>query len=244
MSPVEYGQWYYLIYLVPGGTALLTLMLSMMGGGVRHHRVGGHSGGHHHGGLRVAHHHHHGGHIRAGGSRAHQAARSGAKVKAATSNIRASIGDQMLALVGFGKIPSPFVWGSLLLGWSVFGFWTTRILEETMRHPAVFILPAMVTGVVGAIGMARLTSGVLSRVLPSEGESLAVSTIDLCGLTGTVTYPVDANRGRVHVYDDHGTMHDCRAKTVPGGLPVDRGRKILVIDYDTQQDQLIVEESA
>ena len=43
MNIVDYGQWYYLIYLIPGGAAVLTLILSVLGGG-RHHRAG-HAGG-------------------------------------------------------------------------------------------------------------------------------------------------------------------------------------------------------
>jgi len=244
MSPVEYGQWYYLIYLVPGGTALLTLMLSMMGGGVRHHRVG-HSHGHHGGHIRIG---GHGGGHRGGGGARHAGpkttAKAGGRIKAAAGQVRASLGDQALALIGFGRIPSPFVWGSLLLGWSVFGFWATRILEEGMRHPGLFVLPAMAIAAGGAFGMARLTSGMLGRFVPQD-ESLAVSTIDLVGLTGEVTYPVDGSRGRVHVYDDHGTMHDCRARTASAGYPqIGRGRTVLVVDYDPHADQLIVEEHA
>ena len=43
----ELGEWYYLIYLIPGGAALFILLASVFGG---HHRVGGHGhvGGHAH----------------------------------------------------------------------------------------------------------------------------------------------------------------------------------------------------
>ena len=258
MSSLEYFQWYYLIYLVPGGTALLTLMLSMMGGGMRHHR-GGHSGGHHHhGGIR------HGGHIKAShGGRAgshrggvrHQAARGNVKVKDGNGSDQAAalahqahaaaeltFGEHVTGFIGFGRIPSPLVWGSLLLGWGVFGLWATRVLEPSMRLPALFVLPAMGVAVCGSIMMARLSSAVLGRLMPHD-ESFDMSTVELVGLTGTVVFPIDQTRGRVHIYDDHSTLHDCRARVVPGGLDVRKGAKVLVIDYDPEHDQLIVEET-
>lgn len=257
MTPIEYAQWYYLIYLVPGGTALLTLMLSMMGGGMRHHRMGhsaGHHGGFRHagGGHRIAAPHHGagGGHRVAaahqgshGGARHNTSRTSSSRIKATAGQSRSTIGEQMLALIGFGSIPSPFVWGSLLLGWSVFGFWSTRILETSLRHPALFILPSMAIAAGGAVVMAKLTTGILGRILPKD-VSLAVSTVDLCGLTGKATFPVDEARGRVHVYDDHGTLHDCSARTNAGQGVISRGHEVLVVDYDQEKDQLIVEESA
>ncbi len=36
VNPGEWAQWYYLIYLLPGGVALLLLLLSALGGGMRH----------------------------------------------------------------------------------------------------------------------------------------------------------------------------------------------------------------
>ena len=41
VNPSEWAQWYYLIYLLPGGLALL--LLSALGGGMRHGNHIGHS---------------------------------------------------------------------------------------------------------------------------------------------------------------------------------------------------------
>jgi hypothetical protein len=250
MNAVDYGQWYYLIYLVPGGAALLTLMLSVVGGG-RHHRAGHHTGAHHHGGVRVAAHHHtggggghhHGGGVRHGGQRAGHRQGGGRNGGRASGQVKAGIGEQFLAFFGFGRVPSPFVWGSLLLGWSIFGYWATVALQPHLRSPALFTLPAMAIAGVGALVSARVISMGLSRLMPSE-ESLAVSTVELCGLKGEVAFRVDATRGRVHVYDIYGTMHDCRARTATGQPAIDRGRTVYVVDYDADHDQLVVEEVA
>lgn len=231
-TPDEYGQWYYLMYLLPGGIALLLLLLSSLGGGGRHHRgVAGHGGsrhmvhspGSHRGGAHSGPKHH------------------SARATAGKGSSTPSAMQQMLAFFGVGRLPLPFIWGSVLLGWGLFGFWGTRLWEAALHHPPLFILPSLVTAIVGALATARVTSALGARLLPQEASS-ALSTVDLCGRTGAVTYPVDEVRGRVHVYDDYGTLHDVQACVAPGQPPVGRGRQVLVTDYDAAQDRVIVEE--
>lgn len=232
MTAAEFGQWYYLIYLAPGGAALLTLLLSAIGGG-RHHRAAhrAHAG---HGGHRASTHHQPG--------HRHGARASGGRTGAAAKNVLAAAGEHFLAFFGFGRIPAAFVWGSLLLGWSIVGYWATVALQQKLHSPALFVLPSMAAAALGAIAGARVASVGLGRVIPSE-ESLAVSTVELCGLTGRVAYPVDIHRGRVLVYDVHGTMHDCQARTSTPGVSIARGKTVLVVDYDSANDLLVVEET-
>lgn len=224
-GPSEFGQWYYLIYLLPGGVAMLLLLLSAAGGGGRHHRAAtghhGHrmGGGHRHGGPK--HHSPKGAGARAGGS--------------------PNLAQQMLAFFGVGRVPGPFVWGSFLLGWGLFGFWGTRLWESALDRPGMFFFPALVTALAGALAMAKLTGELGARLLPKT-ESFALSTIDLCGQTGTVAFPVDEQRGRVNVYDAFGTLHAPSARVAPGQALIARGRRILVTDYDAARDMIIVEE--
>jgi hypothetical protein len=226
MHPSELGQWYYLIYLLPGGVALLLLLLSSLSGGGRHHRVAGGHGRHLGGG-------------RAGGRSGvrHHAAR-GTRGKEGTG---ANVAQQILTYFGVGRLPGPFVWGSALLGWGFFGFWGTRLWEASLHHPALFVLPALVTALVGSLAVTKLTAEVGGRLMP-QTESYAISAVDLCGQTGTVAYPIDALRGRVNVYDAYGTLHTPSARTAPGGAMIGRGAKIIVTDYDAAHDQVIVEE--
>ena len=220
----EWAQWYYLIYLLPGGVALLVLLLSALGGGMRHGSPAGH--GHH--SLGHGHHtpgHHAPGHHAAG----HQAAPGREP--------------GMSAFFGMGRVPAPLVWGSALLGWGLFGFWGTQFWQGLLHVPAAFVLPALAMALAGAIVTEKVTVEAAARLLPRD-ETFATSAVDLCGLTGTVAFAVDAARGRVHVYDTHGTLHDASARTAPEQPPIARGRKVLVVDYDAARDQVIVEEMA
>ncbi len=207
----EYAEWYYLIYLMPGGMALLILLLSALGGGVRHGHHGGIRNGHQ-GGIRHGH--------------------SGAAGRTPS----------LAAFFGLGRVPPPLIWGSALLGWGVFGFWGTQLWQSALHAPTLFFLPGLATASAGALATVKATVEAVARFLPDE-ESYAVSAVELCGLIGSVAFPVDAARGRVHVYDSHGTMHDVSARTAPGQEQIARGRKVLVVDYDAAHDQLLVEEA-
>ena len=227
MRPGDYGQWYYLIYLLPGGVALLLLILSSLSGGGRHHRGAARHGGRHatspHGGGRgnVKHH--------------------GAKGARGKDTSGPSVAQQILAFFGVGRLPGPFVWGSALLGWGLFGFWGTRLWGASLHTPSLFVLPALVTAIAGTLVVMKFTAEVGGRLMP-QTESYAVSAVDLCGQSGTVGYPVDEKRGRVNVYDAYGTLHTPSARTAPGGVLIGRGKKVVVVDYDAVQDCVIVEE--
>lgn len=229
MNAHELSEWYYLIYLGPGGIALLLLLLSALSGGGRHHRA---SAGHHHGGARL----HHGGPKMHHGGPKHAAPKHGTKANVPSHNAV----QQTLAWFGVGRVPGLFVWGSALLGWGLFGYWGTRIFEASLHFPALFVLPALATAIFGAAATAKLTSEAGARLLPTE-NSTALDTVELCGLTGTVAFPVDEARGRVHVYDAFGTLHDVQAVVAVGQPPVARGQKVLVMDFDAARGLLIVE---
>lgn len=233
MNAGEYLRWYYLIYLLPGGVSLLLLLLSALGGGHHHHRLGGH--GHH----PVSGHHPAGG-PRAVGHPAHHAAGKSAAPGHPVS-ARPSPAKQALAFFGGGRVPGPLVWGSLLLGWGVFGFWATRLIEPSLRFPALFAPLALGPALLGALGTARGLAGLWTRLLPPE-ESFATGTVDLCGLTGQVAYAVNEARGRVHVYDAHGTLHDVSARVAPGRPAVVRGRRVLVTDFNAARGFVVVKE--
>jgi len=144
------------------------------------------------------------------------------------------------AFFGLGRVPLPLVWGSWLLGWGLCGFWGTQFWG-THGH-AAFLLPAFLTALAGAALTGKATVAAALRLLPREMSS-AVGTVGLCGLTGTVAFATDDARGRVHVHDAHGTLHDVSARAAPGSGRIARGRRALVMDYDAARDQVIVEEA-
>ena len=245
MNAAEYGQWYYLIYLVPGGAALLTLAVAFMGSDQSDSGDGsdagdagsGHTdGGHTDGG------HGDGGNVDGDGSSDRAGVRGGLRAPIHQTHIvkaHGHGGSRVMQFFGFGSIPTPFAWGSLLLGWSVFGFWATQALREQTH---AFVGPAMAVAAGGALIMARVAAFGIGKLKPEE-KSTAVSTVDLVGLTGEAAYPIDSERGRIMVYDQYDVMHDSQARVSAGQPVIGRGKKALIVDYDPKRDVLIVEES-
>ena len=229
VHPGELAQWYYLIYLVPGGVALFLLLATALGGGVRHGHGGASHGSHGVGHNAVGHH-----------TPAHPASTHAQTAPRAGSEVRSP---GLLAFFGLGRVPAPLVWGSTLLGWGLFGFWGTQFWQSLPHFSVSFVLPALATALAGAFVTEKVTVETAARLLPHD-ETYATSAVDLCGQTGTVAFPVDALRGRANVYDAHGSLHDMSARTAPGQAAIARGRKVLVMDYDAAKDQLIVEETA
>lgn len=259
MHAGDYSQWYYLIYLGPGGVAMMVLLLSAMGGG-RHHK-GGHRGGHaprvHSGGGPR----HAGGGPRptgtgpkhSGGGPRHSGNRAGGRngqarhgsrtAKAAPQGgaaARVSALEQMALFFGFGAVPLPFLIGGAMMGWGLTGVWATEYWYQRYGGAGAFWIPSMVCAVIGALLFQKFIAMVGEKMMP-QTESASVSNIDLCGLVGTVVYPASADHGRIHIYDDYGTMHDVSARVAGDVAAIDRGRKVLVVDYDATRDLLIVE---
>ncbi len=212
MAPIEFGHWYYLIYLVPGGIALLLLLLSALGGRMNHHHSGAGHG--HHAPAAPAHTH---------AAMAHTP-HSHAAGHSQTHKASAARGQTPLSFFGVGRVPAPLVWGSALLGWGLFGFWGTQFWQRGLHVPGLFALPALATALAGAFVTEKATVEAASRFLPND-ETYATDAVELCGLMGTVVFPVDEARGRVHIYDAHGTLHDMSARTAPNAPPVARGEK-------------------
>ena len=240
----EFGHWYYLIYLLPGGVALLLLLLSALGGGMHHHSIGhSHGIGHSNVGHSNVGHGHAGGANHAPAHPAAAPAHASAHASAHKTQASPAAGHQSqtpLSFFGIGRVPAPLVWGSAFLGWGLFGFWGTQLWQNDLHGPGTFILPALGTALAGAFVTEKVTVEAAARFLPHD-ETFVTSAVELCGLTGTAAFPTDAVRGRVHIYDRFGTMHDMSARTAPNMTPLARGQQVFVVDYDAVRDEVIVE---
>jgi membrane protein implicated in regulation of membrane protease activity len=248
----EWLQWYYLIYLLPAGVAVLVLLSSGLGGhhgglrgshgGLRLHfpHLGGHHGGPSHtvhGGVAHPVGHGHAGHshpgqAHTGHSHAGHLPRSAAPAP--------PVGRQLLGFFGIGRAPLTIVLGSLMIGWGVFGLAATETLRSLLRLPALFVLPAMGIAAGGALVTAKLFAELSARLMPQD-ETYALTREGLLGLTGKVVYPVSETGGRIHIYDQYHTLHVAAARLAPGAPPLERGTEVVVASADPDNRYLIVE---
>ena len=257
-------QWHYLIFLLPLGVGALLLLLSSLRLG--HHGV--HHGGHGnhalthapaapHGHAPVhapahapahsapAHGHHGPSHnhapIRHVGTKHAGGEAQNTKSADTRPNIHVTT-HFVLNLTGANRAPLVMILEAFMILWGIVGLWANRLmLPAGQPTPAQTLSVLGVALVGGAIG-ARIAAAILARVLPQE-ETLIVSRNALFGLTGKIAYPVSQTSGRIHIYDQHGTLHDEMCRIASDHLPIEKGRQAMVLDMDAK-GLLIVEEIA
>jgi len=234
------------------GVAALLLLLSTLRLG-HHGGHGGHGGHHPHGpALRThapgpaaphASAHGHAPHT-AHGTNGHSAASksagsAGQKSNDSRPNIHVT-NHLILNLTGANRAPLAMILEAFLLIWGACGLWAHQLMahaeQPSLRQIAMLCGIALVGGVVGA----RVAAGFIGRFMPQD-ETLIVSRNELIGLVGTVVFAASQTSGRIHVYDSFGTLHDETCRVAPGHLTIEKGRKAMVLDMDTD-GRLVIEE--
>ncbi len=148
----------------------------------------------------------------------------------------------VLNLTGANRAPLVMILEAFMILWGIVGLWANRLVLSTDQPSSAQILTVLGIALVGGAIGARVTAAILARVLPQE-ETLIVSRNALFGLTGKIAYPVSRTSGRIHVYDQHGTLHDEMCRIAPNHLPIEKGHRAMVMDMDSK-GLLIVEEIA
>ena len=263
MDTAKLLQWQYLIYLLPGGVSALLLLLSSLRLGHKggHGSHGGQGGAHvtthvaHSGGHAAAHTAHGGGsHSSSGGAHLRTAHTGGPKVQARLGKVEVSrhgpnrenvtVSTNVLVhILGADRAPVAMLLEAFCLVWGLCGYWATEFTVHAAHPTFAQVLPSVGIALGGGVIGARIAAEVLARVMPQD-ESQDVSRDGLFGMTGKVVFPVSATGGRIHIYDEHGTLHDemCRlAHGEPAVEAIVKGRTALVIDIDPQ-GRLLVEE--
>jgi membrane protein implicated in regulation of membrane protease activity len=140
------------------------------------------------------------------------------------------------------RAPLMMVLEAFLLLWGIFGLWASqRMLHGDNPTPGQ-VLPVLGIALAGGVVGGRIAAWFIARILPPD-ETLIVSHDGLFGMTGVVAFPVSREAGRIHIYDQYGTLHDEMCRTAPDHAPIEKGRRAMVMDVDTQGN-LIVEEVA
>src|SRR5205814_1033020 len=141
---------------------------------------------------------------------------------------------------GFGRAPLAILLASLLIGWGFGGIIALEILRPILRFPALFFLPAAGVALVSALLCLKLFGGLAARFMPEE-QSSAIPREGLLGLTGKVVFRVSEETGRVHVFDQHRTLHVTPARVLPGTEPIDKGTDVIIASLDPDRRFVVVE---
>ncbi len=218
-------DWYNAIFFVPMIVSALLLALSSLRiGGHGHNRGIGHIHG---GGMPHARLHislgprHHPGPVRVGSANGKSVSRENpAEINAMAADLPHHLSpfrSMIAGLFGVGRAPLIIVAELYFLAFGLIGMLVNGTFIHS-NHPLVFaVLPSLGIALVGAALFARISAAAFTRIMPDESTAV-LSRDSLFGLSGTVTYPVSATGGRVHLYDEFGTLHDESCRTAPGGL--------------------------
>jgi membrane protein implicated in regulation of membrane protease activity len=219
---VEWGEWYYLIYLLPLGLAILLLIASAVMGGDSDGDADGMDAD--------------------GGDLSGDADFDGdADAGDADGDSDTEASPSLLGSLGFGRASTTLLLQGFMLTWGVVGFYSTTLFAVHFP-PTVFIPLSMALAFAfGIFGMALIgTFG--SRYMKSV-ENYAVNKNDLVGEIGVVTFPISETMGRVHVYDKHGTLHVESVRLISGGDPIPKNAKVMLVEYDADKNIYWVEPS-
>jgi membrane protein implicated in regulation of membrane protease activity len=216
----DWLQWYYLIYLLPAGIALVLLVLSTLGGDSSE------------GDAEAA-------------DADLDAADLGEPGEAEADSADAdegsgSPGRWLMGFLGFGRVPMMMVLGSLALTWGLWGVAANGLLRPLLPSPAAFMGPSLALAAAGSLISTRGIVLLFGRLLPQD-ETSVISREALVGLTGKVIYPVTETGGRIHVRDQFRTLHTASARVQPGAPHISRGTTVIVASMGPEDRYVIVE---
>jgi membrane protein implicated in regulation of membrane protease activity len=210
----DWARWYNLIYLLPAGVAVLVLLLAALGA------ADGDDGD--------------------AGAAADAGDLDGDGVSDELESLFGGAGQSLFTFLGVGRAPLSLVLGSLMLGWGLFGLAANEFLRPVLAAPARFIGPSLAVAAIGSLLTAKLFAEIAARVMPKD-ETYAIKREGLVGHTGTVIFPVTETGGRVHIRDQHRTLHQAAARVAQGHKAVPKGARVIVAAMHPEQEYLIVE---
>lgn len=150
-------------------------------------------------------------------------------------------GQGVRAVLGIGRAPLTIGGGALLLGWGITGLVAMQWLRPPALSPEAFLPVAALIAFLGATLFARVISRLYLVMMP-KSESASIPRESLVGSTGEVIFPISATAGRIHIWDQHRTLHQEPARVRPGQAEIPRGRSVLILEMDAQTGAFLVDE--
>ena len=203
----ELAKWYNLIFLVPGGLALILLLVA-----------GAFSAGDNSAGD--------------ADTDAEVEVDADVDAEAETDNDAGTqLSHGFLTLIGGGKAPLTILVGTLLLGWSFAGYWANQLLQPALHQPGVLVCASIPIAAAFAVVLSRTTAGLIERYAPKM-ETAAVRRDSLVGQDARVVYAISTTSGRAYHYDSKGILHDLSCRVKDGEPTIAKGKTVILVGYD------------
>lgn len=148
------------------------------------------------------------------------------------------VGDDLLSLLGVGKVPLSVLLSSAAILFGASGLIANLWLVRSLPDPWVFAWISLAIAAVTATTGTALVARVVARLLRGN-EGYQVTKSDLLGRIGTLVLAADASSGFLQVRDDEGNLHQVRCRVESGSLP--KGTEVLLVDVES--DLFLVEKN-
>ncbi|MCK4341847.1 MAG: DUF1449 family protein [Phycisphaerae bacterium] len=143
--------------------------------------------------------------------------------------------NDVLYFFGIGKVPLSILLMTACYTFGLVGWLLNTSAARPGGEVGAWFTVSLLGALTASLVMMRLVSSVIARYLPTKGVS-GFTRRQLVGMRGVVGLPVDEQGGRAQFTDPEGTLHQIRCRVVPGGKPLPKGAKIIVVKYLLKDD--------
>jgi membrane protein implicated in regulation of membrane protease activity len=145
----------------------------------------------------------------------------------------------IMSWLGLGRVPLSILLMVLLITWGVIGFIANVILSPIMPWQWMAVLGSLPAAALGSVFITRVVVRVVGRFMPTM-ETYARRTGELVGTAGEATYDIDQQFGLAHVRDSRGDLFQVACRVYPDDKPIQKGTKVLLVDYNDDQKWFFV----
>jgi membrane protein implicated in regulation of membrane protease activity len=176
---------------------------------------------------------------------AHAAAESNGEAQAGGGSAPAGSARELpfhlgvMSWLGLGRVPLSILLMVLLITWGVIGFIANVILSPIMPWPWMAVLGSLPAAALGSAFITRSVVRLVGHWMPTM-ETYARRTGELVGSAGEATYDIDHQFGVAHVRDSRGDLFQVPCRVYPDDKPIQKGSKVLLVDYDDDQKMFFV----
>jgi hypothetical protein len=146
-----------------------------------------------------------------------------------------------LSWFGVGRVPLSIVLMLLFVSWGAIGFAANyTVWAAAGWETAALLVSLPVAGLVSSL-FTRTSVRTIGRWMPST-ETSAEPRAKLVGRSAEALYSIDERFGLAAVRSRHGDLYHVPCRVYAGRKGVEKGRQVLLVDYDPQQEFFYVTE--
>jgi len=149
---------------------------------------------------------------------------------------------RVVGTLGGGDVPLSIVGMVLFFSWGTVGFLTNQILRPVMPRPWMVGLCSLPLAAVGSVVLTRGIARAVARWLPMH-QSFARRKSELVGSLGEAVFSIDRAEGTAAVRDRQGDLFQVPCRIYEDGQRIEKGKRVLLVDYNPQQDFFYVTEA-